>query len=164
MDADSIPNGVSADVKHGDTQLAIFRIKSRYYTTQQIYSHKRAFVLSDGLIDDDVARNKLWVSSRTTSATSSCPGAAPTTTRSRSQRSPSRGATTWSTSSYRRRTSSATYEAPSAGWSGSGEEPFAKLDRKLGGKPNGLGLKGRKLWDDTLGWEEGYGGRKGRRH
>lgn len=56
------PHGSSANLKRGDTQLALFRVKGRYYATQQMCPHKRAFVLSDGLIGDDVASNRLWVS------------------------------------------------------------------------------------------------------
>ena len=53
--------GDSQAVKRGDTQLAVFKIKGKYYCTQQMCPHKRAFVLSDGLIGDDM-KNKLWVS------------------------------------------------------------------------------------------------------
>lgn len=52
--ADETPNGISATVKRGDTQLAIWRIRGRYYATQQMCPHKRAFVLSDGLIGEDL--------------------------------------------------------------------------------------------------------------
>jgi nitrite reductase (NAD(P)H) len=51
----------SANIKRGDTQLAIFKIKGQYYATQQMCPHKRAFVISDGLIGDDDA-GKYWVS------------------------------------------------------------------------------------------------------
>ena len=54
--------GSSANVKRGDTQLAIFKIKGKYYATQQMCPHRRAFALSDGIIGDDVANNKLWIS------------------------------------------------------------------------------------------------------
>ncbi|KAK5999166.1 Nitrite reductase [Cladobotryum mycophilum] len=50
----------SAQVKRGDTQLAIFRVKGKYYATQQMCPHKRAFVLSDGLVGE--ADGKYWVS------------------------------------------------------------------------------------------------------
>ncbi|KAI9669463.1 MAG: hypothetical protein M1817_004688 [Caeruleum heppii] len=60
--ASASPSGTSANVKRGDTQLAVFKVKDKYYATQQMCPHKRAFVLSDGLIGDDVANNKLWVS------------------------------------------------------------------------------------------------------
>ncbi|KAL2000884.1 hypothetical protein VTN02DRAFT_2525 [Thermoascus thermophilus] len=55
------PQLSSANVKRGDTQIAIFKIKGKYYATQQMCPHKRAFVLSDGLIGDDDA-GKYWVS------------------------------------------------------------------------------------------------------
>ena len=54
--------GSSLAVKRGDTQLAIFKVKGQYYATQQMCPHKRAFVLSDGLIGDDLTTDKLWVS------------------------------------------------------------------------------------------------------
>ncbi|KAE9986489.1 hypothetical protein EG327_004273 [Venturia inaequalis] len=54
--------GDSQAVKRGDTQLAVFKVKGKYYCTQQMCPHKRAFVLSDGIIGDDFKTNKLWVS------------------------------------------------------------------------------------------------------
>lgn len=57
-----IPTGDSKAIKRGDTQLAVFKVKGKWYCTQQMCPHKRAFVLSDGLIGDDIANNKLWVS------------------------------------------------------------------------------------------------------
>jgi len=54
--------GDSKAIKRGDTQLAVFKVRGKYYCTQQMCPHKRAFVLSDGLIGDDLANNKLWVS------------------------------------------------------------------------------------------------------
>ncbi|EON69210.1 nitrite reductase [NAD(P)H] [Coniosporium apollinis CBS 100218] len=57
-----VPTGDSAALKRGDTQLALFKIKGKYYCTQQMCPHKRAFVLSDGLIGDDLKTGKLWVS------------------------------------------------------------------------------------------------------
>ncbi|OOQ82854.1 Nitrite reductase [NAD(P)H] [Penicillium brasilianum] len=59
--SDEPPQVSSANVKRGDTQLAVFKIKGKYYATQQMCPHKRAFVLSDGLIGDDDA-GKYWVS------------------------------------------------------------------------------------------------------
>lgn len=53
--ADSLPNGISANIKRGDTQLAVWRIRGKYYATQQMCPHKRSFVLSDGLIGDEKA-------------------------------------------------------------------------------------------------------------
>ncbi|KAI1823813.1 nitrite reductase [Xylaria intraflava] len=48
--ADDSPNGISASIKRGDTQLALWRIRGRYYATQQMCPHKRTFALSEGLI------------------------------------------------------------------------------------------------------------------
>ncbi|PKY08837.1 nitrite reductase NiiA [Aspergillus campestris IBT 28561] len=59
--SDGPPAISSANVKRGDTQLAVFKVKGKYYATQQMCPHKRAFVLSDGLIGDDDA-GKYWVS------------------------------------------------------------------------------------------------------
>lgn len=59
--SDEKPQISSANVKRGDTQLAIFKIKGKYYATQQMCPHKRAFVLSDGLIGDNDG-DKFWVS------------------------------------------------------------------------------------------------------
>lgn len=53
--------GDSHAVKRGDTQLAVFKIRGRFFCTQQMCPHKRAFVLSDGLIGEDRATNKTWV-------------------------------------------------------------------------------------------------------
>lgn len=51
--ADALPNGISASIKRGDTQLAVWRIRGKYYATQQMCPHKRAFVLSDGLVGSE---------------------------------------------------------------------------------------------------------------
>ncbi|KAF3397930.1 Nitrite reductase [NAD] [Penicillium rolfsii] len=59
--SDEPPAISSANVKRGDTQLAVFKIKGKFYATQQMCPHKRAFILSDGLIGDDDA-GKYWVS------------------------------------------------------------------------------------------------------
>ena len=53
--ADETPNGISAAIKRGDTQLALWRVRGRYYATQQMCPHKRAFALSDGLIGQDLS-------------------------------------------------------------------------------------------------------------
>ncbi|KAK0628838.1 nitrite reductase [Bombardia bombarda] len=53
--ADKAPNGVSAAIKRGDTQLAVWRVRGRYFATQQMCPHKRAFVLSDGLVGEEAA-------------------------------------------------------------------------------------------------------------
>lgn len=64
--ADGLPSGVSATVKRGDTQLAVWRIRGRYYATQQMCPHKRAFVLSDGLVGqetrEDGGAGAPWIS------------------------------------------------------------------------------------------------------
>jgi len=52
--ADETPNGISANIKRGDTQLAVWKIRGRYYATQQMCPHKRAFILSDGLVGEDL--------------------------------------------------------------------------------------------------------------
>lgn len=57
-----LATGDSQAIKRGDTQLAIFKVRGKYYCTQQMCPHKRAFVLSDGLIGEDFKTNKLWVS------------------------------------------------------------------------------------------------------
>jgi nitrite reductase (NAD(P)H) len=54
--------GSSVAVKRGDTQLAIFKMKGQYYASQQMCPHKRAFLLSDGLIGDNTETDKLWIS------------------------------------------------------------------------------------------------------
>ncbi|KAL9613458.1 MAG: hypothetical protein Q9167_002003 [Letrouitia subvulpina] len=56
------PSGSSTNVKRGDTQLAIFKIRGQWYATQQMCPHKRTFAMSQGLVGDDVATNQLWVS------------------------------------------------------------------------------------------------------
>lgn len=54
--------GSSVAVKRGDTQLAIFKVAGKYFASQQMCPHKRAFALSDGLIGDDSSKDQLWVS------------------------------------------------------------------------------------------------------
>ncbi|KHO01751.1 nitrite reductase [Metarhizium album ARSEF 1941] len=54
--ADELPNGIPATVKRGDTQLAVWRFRGKYYATRQVCPHKRAFVLSDGLVGHDPTR------------------------------------------------------------------------------------------------------------
>lgn len=51
----------SATVKRGDTQLAIFKQRGKYYASQQMCPHKRAFVLSDGLIGEDDQSGEMYV-------------------------------------------------------------------------------------------------------
>lgn len=59
---DDNPTGSSVNVKRGDTQLAVFKIKKKWYAMQQMCPHKRTFAMSEGLIGDDMASDKLWVS------------------------------------------------------------------------------------------------------
>ena len=62
-DDNNNPTGYSSkNVKRGDTQLAVFKIRGKWYATQQMCPHKRTFALSEGLIGDDVKTDKLWVS------------------------------------------------------------------------------------------------------
>jgi len=56
------PTGSSKNVKRGDTQLAVFKIKGKWYASQQMCPHKRTFALSEGLLGDDQKTGKLWVS------------------------------------------------------------------------------------------------------
>ncbi|KAI9841521.1 MAG: hypothetical protein M1837_000622 [Sclerophora amabilis] len=56
--ASDTPSGTSANIKRGDTQLAVFKIRGAYYATQQMCPHKRAFALSDGLIGDDLSNEQ----------------------------------------------------------------------------------------------------------
>ncbi|KAI0155152.1 nitrite reductase [Xylariaceae sp. FL1272] len=51
--ADETPNGISANIKRGDTQLALWRVRGKYYATQQMCPHKRTFALSEGLIGQE---------------------------------------------------------------------------------------------------------------
>ena len=66
-DAAARPGGMSAAIKRGATQLALFWAKGRLYCTQQMCPHRRAFVLSDGLLGEDAPQPgktepKIWVS------------------------------------------------------------------------------------------------------
>jgi nitrite reductase (NAD(P)H) len=57
------PAGGSCAIKRGDTQLAIFYIEGKgCYATQQMCPHRRAFVLSDGIIGDDPVTGQPFVS------------------------------------------------------------------------------------------------------
>lgn len=75
--ADELPNGISATIKRGDTQLAVWRIQGTYYATQQMCPHKRAFILSDGLVGQEPcnksANGNGDAPSSTTSPWVSCP-------------------------------------------------------------------------------------------
>lgn len=62
-----LPLGSSHTVKRGDTQLAVFKIRGKYYASQQMCPHRRAFGLSDGLLgetksSEDCKETKLYVS------------------------------------------------------------------------------------------------------
>jgi len=59
---DDNPTGKGINVKRGDTQLAVFKIKGEWYAMQQMCPHKRTFAMSEGLIGDDMASNQIWVS------------------------------------------------------------------------------------------------------
>lgn len=59
--------GSSRTVLRGDTQLAVFKLKGKYYASQQMCPHRRTFGLSDGLIGESTGSDcgkdkKLWVS------------------------------------------------------------------------------------------------------
>ncbi|XP_044716323.1 pyridine nucleotide-disulfide oxidoreductase domain-containing protein [Hirsutella rhossiliensis] len=58
--ADALPNGISATIKRSDTQLAVWRFRGRFYATQQMCPHKRAFVLDDSVVSS--AERSPWVS------------------------------------------------------------------------------------------------------
>lgn len=61
--ADSLPNGISATIKISDTQLALFRVKGKYYATQQMCPHKRAFILSDSIVGSNPSTSENpWIS------------------------------------------------------------------------------------------------------
>jgi nitrite reductase (NAD(P)H) len=147
--AEDTPNGISANIKRGDTQIAVFKVKGKYYATQQMCPHKRSFVLSDGLIGDD-ANNKLWVS---------CPNHKRNFELNGEQagRCANDDELSIATFPVEERDDGMVYlKLPpvheldgvlgTKKWmvkkGESGESPFAKLDRKIG--PNGVGMKGRK--------------------
>lgn len=62
-----LDTGSSQTVIRGDTQLAVFKLKGKYYASQQMCPHKRTFGLSDGLIGETTSPtnckdSKLYVS------------------------------------------------------------------------------------------------------
>lgn len=62
-----VETGSSRTVLRGDTQLAVFKVKGRYYASQQMCPHRRAFSLADGLIGESTSKDcgedkKLWIS------------------------------------------------------------------------------------------------------
>jgi nitrite reductase (NAD(P)H) len=156
-DADDSPNGKSANIKRGDTQLAVFKVKGKYYATQQMCPHKRAFVLSDGLIGDDLANNKLWVSCPYHKRNYELGG-------EQAGRCTNDEEVSIATFPVEEREDGMVYlKLPpvheldgvlgTSKWmvkkGESGDDPFKKLDDKFGGKPNMLGMKGRKPWTGT---------------
>ncbi|KAK4157031.1 hypothetical protein C8A00DRAFT_12081 [Chaetomidium leptoderma] len=74
LGADALPNGISATVKRGDTQLAVWRFRGRWFASQHMCPHKRAFVLADGLLGEQ--------QEEATSSSSSPNGTTTTTTSS----------------------------------------------------------------------------------
>jgi len=68
------PNGISATIKRGDTQLAVWRLQGgRYFASQQMCPHKRAFILSDGLIGQDPTNTNTNPTKNTKNYYVSCP-------------------------------------------------------------------------------------------
>lgn len=53
--ASAFPNDAGQVIKYGDTQIAIFNTNERtkWYATQNMCPHKRAFVLSQGILGDE---------------------------------------------------------------------------------------------------------------
>jgi nitrite reductase (NAD(P)H) len=149
--ADEAPNGISATIKRGDTQLAIFRVKGKYLASQQMCPHKRAFVLSDGLIGD--SGDKLWVSCPYHKRNYELNG-------EQAGRCQNDEEVSIATFPVEEREDGMVYlKLPpvheldgvlgTKKWmvkkGESGEGPFEKLDRRLG--PNGVGMKGRKPFE-----------------
>ncbi|KAI2472905.1 nitrite reductase [Annulohypoxylon bovei var. microspora] len=97
--ADGAPGGISANIKRGDTQLALWRVRGRYYATQQMCPHKRAFALSDGLIGQDIAPP-----SPPASPPSSSPSSPTTTANTKPEKEPCSNPTTpWVSCPYHKR-------------------------------------------------------------
>jgi len=149
--ADDSPNGISANVKRGDTQLAIFRVKGKYFASQQMCPHKRAFVLSDGLIGDK--DDKLWVSCPYHKRNYELNG-------EQAGRCQNDEEVSIATFQVEERDDGMVYlKLPpvheldgvlgTKKWmvkkGESGEGPFEKLDKKLG--PNSVGMRGRKPFE-----------------
>ena len=61
-----LDTGSSQTVIRGDTQLAVFKLKGKYYASQQMCPHRRTFGMSDGLIgevgESDCKDKKLYIS------------------------------------------------------------------------------------------------------
>src|SRR4051812_44223863 len=53
--ASAFPDDAGQVIKYGDTQIAIFNTQRRtnWYATQNMCPHKRAFVLSQGIVGDE---------------------------------------------------------------------------------------------------------------
>ena len=149
--ADEAPNGISATIKRGDTQLAVFRVKGKWLASQQMCPHKRSFVLSDGLIGD--ANDKLWVS---------CPNHKRNFELNGEQAGRCQNDEELSIATFpveEREDGMVYLKLPpvheldgvlgTKKWmvkkGESGEGPFEKLDRRLG--PNGVGMRGRKPFE-----------------
>lgn len=49
---DDFPAGGGAAIKHGDSQIAVFRAPATWYACQNMCPHKNAFVLSRGIVGD----------------------------------------------------------------------------------------------------------------
>lgn len=147
--ADTAPSGISATIKRGDTQLAIFKVRGKYLASQQMCPHKRSFVLSDGLIGD--SSDKLWVS---------CPNHKRNFELNGEQagRCQNDDEVSIATFPVEERDDGMVYlKLPpvheldgvlgTKKWmvkkGESGEGPFEKLDRKLG--KNGVGIRGKKV-------------------
>ncbi|PMD55766.1 nitrite reductase-like protein [Hyaloscypha bicolor E] len=149
--ADEAPNGISATIKRGDTQLAVFRVKGKWLASQQMCPHKRSFVLSDGLIGD--SNDKLWVS---------CPNHKRNFELNGEQAGRCQNDEDLSIATFpveEREDGMVYLKLPpvheldgvlgTKKWmvkkGESGEGPFEKLDRRLG--PNGVGMRGRKPFE-----------------
>lgn len=149
--ADDAPSGISANIKRGDTQLAIFKVRGKYLASQQMCPHKRAFVLSDGLIGD--SGDKLWVSCPNHKRNFELNGKTP----GRCQNDEEVSIATFPVEE--REDGMVYLKLPpvheldgvlgTKKWmvkkGESGESPFAKLDARIG--KNGVGMKGRKPFE-----------------
>ena len=182
------PTGSSATLKRGDTQLALFKVKGKYYATQQMCPHKRAFALSDGLIGDDLtspsttpsnisvppSHSKLWVS---------CPFHKRNFALTGTPEGGASGKESAGTCLNDASLSIATFpvEERDDGWvyvklppveeldgvlgtskwkvkSGETSDPFGEMDRKLGGLK---GMRGRKVLGEIVEGKEKSGGGSG---
>ncbi|KAI9321278.1 nitrite reductase NiiA [Dichotomocladium elegans] len=60
--ADLFPEGEGKVVKVGEAQIAVFRVNQSWYATQNMCPHKRALVLSSGILGSAQETNKPYVS------------------------------------------------------------------------------------------------------